>query len=374
MHIVFVIANESSVPYFNWFADEAARHDDVKFTFVALYHEEPAMLTEMPEKGFDAHWIYFNPMKRKTGMISCFFKLLSLFRKLKPDVVHSHLFDDSVPAMLAARVAGVKTRVITKQDTTFHWYYAPKWVWFDRFNNRNATHVHAVASENQKFILEKEKADPKKVHLVRNGFPYDLMTASKPKWIEDLKADNGFEGRFVIGTVARYIHWKGHHLIVDAAEQLVKDHPELLFVWAGSDGGSGYKAELQKMIDDKGLGENIKLLGWIERYQMPSLYKCMDMYLHPALREPFGFAISEALMNRVPIAATKTGSTDLITHLDDGYMLELDSVEDVVEAVRLFVTDSEKRSALAEAGHQHALDNLVFKNMWDGHMEMYGKN
>ena len=264
MHIVFVIANESSVPYFNWFAEESLKHDDVTFTFVALNHERPAMLDEMSARGIDAHWIEFSPVSRKQGMLRCLFKLYSLFRKIKPDVVQTHLFDDSVPGQLAARLAGVKVRVITKQDTTFHWYYAPKWVRFDRFNNWNATHIHAVASENERFILEKEKAPRAKVHLVRNGFPYDLMTASGDADIAELKELNGFEGRIVVGTVARYIHWKGHHLIIEAAKELVAKYPELLFVWAGSDGGSGYKDELQKMIDAAGAFGSHKN-SWLDR-------------------------------------------------------------------------------------------------------------
>ena len=104
---------------------------------------------------------------------------------------------------------------------------------------------------------------------------------------------------------------------------------------------------------------------------MPSLYKCMDLYLHPALREPFGFAISEALMNHVPIAATKTGSTDLIEHLENGYLLEMDSAEDIKQAVTSLLDDPDKLAKMAANGHQHALDHLVFENMWNGHMEMY---
>ncbi len=371
MHIVFVIANENSVPYFNWFAEESLKHKDITFSFVALYSKKPLMLEEMSNRGIAAYWIPFDPRERKSGMIRSFLKLYSLFKKIKPDVVHTHLFDDSVPALLAARLAGVKTRVITKQDTTYHWYYAPKWVRFDRFNNRNATHVHAVASENRRFILEKENAPPEKVHLVRNGFPYELMTASNPEDIAALKKEYSLDGRIVVGTVARYIHWKGHHLIIEAAKKLVMKYPELLFIWAGSDGGSGYKDELQKLIDAAGLSENIKMLGWIERPQMPSLYKCMDVYLHPAINEPFGFAISEALMNGIPIAATKTGSTDLITHLENGYLLKDDDAVDIETALRFFLKDSIRTAGIAETGHKHALENLTFNKMWDGHMEMY---
>ena len=265
-----------------------------------------------------------------------------MFQKIKPDVVHSHLFDDSLPALLAARLARVKVRVITKQDTTFHYYHAPQYVTFDRFNNWNATHIHAVADENRKFIIEKEKAPEHKVYLIRNGFPYKKMTASKEEYTHEFKTKYQLESKFVIGTVARLIEWKGHKLIINAVKQLVKPYPNLKFLWAGT-GDENYISELKKMIDESELGETIVIMDWIERYKMPSLYKCMDMYLHPAINEPFGFAISEALMNQVPIAATKTGSTDLIEHKANGYILRENSVKDIIESIEFLLCKSRKK-------------------------------
>lgn len=372
MHIVFVMAKASSVPYFNWFA-KRAKESEHTFSFISLNKTRPDMLDEMKAVGWNAYWIQYDSEKRKRGMIRSFFKMFFLFRKLSPDVVHTHLFDDSVPGLLAARIAGVKKRVITKQDTTFHWYYARKWVLFDKFNNWNATHIHAVASENKDFILQKEKANPAKVHLVRNGFPLEVITNWDHNMIDSLKKEYQLEDRIVVGTVARYIHWKGHHLIIEAAKKLVSKYPKLLFVWAGSDGGSGYRKTLEDQIEKNNLQDHIKMLGWIERKDMPSLYKCMDVYLHPALREPFGFAITEALMNEIPIVATKTGSTDLISHKENGYMLEFDDVEDIVSALEMLLSSDETRATMAKKGYEHALENLVFEKMWEGHINMYLK-
>ena len=108
MHVAHVIANNSTVPYLSWFAQRIKTYPDVKFTFIVLYHEKPHMIEEMTEYGCNTYWIKFDPNRRKSGMVFVFFKLLKLFRELKPDVVNAHLFDDSVPALLAARLAGVK--------------------------------------------------------------------------------------------------------------------------------------------------------------------------------------------------------------------------------------------------------------------------
>jgi hypothetical protein len=152
MKIVFVIANNSSVPYFKWFAERSAKNKEHQFCFVMLHSESPDMIVDAAQWGCECYWIPFNNEKRKSSMISSFFKLYQLFKKLKPDVVHSHLFDDSLPTLLAARLAMVRKRVITKQDTTFHYFYAPKWVIADKFNNWNATDLIPVSKEAEDFI------------------------------------------------------------------------------------------------------------------------------------------------------------------------------------------------------------------------------
>ena len=108
MHVVHVIANNSTVPYLNWFAERLGKYPDVKFTVIALYPEKPALIEEMKAYGCDAYWIKYDQAKRKSGMIYSFFKLYRLFKKLKPDAMNAHLFDDSLPALLAARMAGIK--------------------------------------------------------------------------------------------------------------------------------------------------------------------------------------------------------------------------------------------------------------------------
>lgn len=372
MHIIFLIANNSYVPYFNWFAEEAAKQPEVKFSFVALYHERPRMLDDMTMREADCYWIPYNPEKRKRQLPGLVVKLYRLFRKLKPDIIHSHLFDDSLVSLIAGKLAGVKVRVITKQDTGFHWNYTPQYVRFDRLNNRLATHIHTVADENTKFVIEKERAPKEKIHLIRNGFPFELMTNSSEETISGLKSKYQLHGRFVIGTVARFIEWKGHKLIIEAAEQLIRDHPDIVFIWAGY-GKKEYIDELFSKVKSKGLSNNVIYASWIEREWMPSFYRCMDMYLHPAIEEPFGFAITEAMMNAVPVAATKTGSTDLVRHKKEGFILRSGSVDDIIESVRLFYNDPGLRASIAAAGQAHAKEHLIFQRMFEEHMEMYRK-
>ena len=367
MHVVFIMANNSSVPYFSWFAEESLKYPGLKFSFIAMHRERPAMLDQMKSIGCDCYWVPYDDSKRKRGMLSAVIKLLSLFRKLKPSVVHTHLFDDSLPGLVAARMAGVKVRVVTKQDTGFHWFFKPQFVRFDRMNNNNATHLLAVSGECRDFLIEKERADKRKIVLVHHGIPVDRSTRQDDITKQRLIERFALKDKIVIGTVARLIEWKGYRYIIDAAETIVKKYPHARFLWAGE---GAQKPELEKLIREKGLTEHIIFTGWVDRKDIPSLYGIMDIYLHAASYEPFGFVIAEAMLNGVPVVSTNTGAArDAIRHKENGYLVPYSDAAALAEGVAYMMENDRKK--IGEAGMTTAMELFTFERMWQGHIDLY---
>ena len=111
--------------------------------------------------------------------------------------------------MIAAKHAGIKKRVHTKQSTTFNWFNAPKAVFLDRIINRLATDLVAVSNEAKQFLIEKEKANPKKIHMIHHGVSFENLKKASDQEVKTFKTKFNLEGKKVIGTVSRYIKWKG---------------------------------------------------------------------------------------------------------------------------------------------------------------------
>lgn len=367
MHILFVMANNSSVPYFNWFGEKSMQHPEVKFSFVCLYPTKPKMLEDMAGFNCDCYWIQFDATKRKRSYIKSTIALYRLFRKLKPDVVHSHLFDDSVPSMLASRMANVKIRAITKADTGFHYHYAPQWMIFDKFNNWNATHVVAISEECKQFVLEKEKANPEKVHLVHHGVPVKQFTNQKEAHKEYLINKYKLENKKVIGTVARLIDWKGYKTIIEAARKVVAKIPNATFLFVGT---GGQKEELEALIKKYQLESNIILAGWVDREMIPSLYGILDVYVHAAKKEPFGFVIAEAMLNGCPMVSTPTGAAkDAIKDKENGILIETNDVTGTADAILFMLTNDVKE--IKRNAVETALRMYPFTKMWENHLKIY---
>lgn len=369
-HIIFLMANNSSVPYFLWFAEKSMPNPRFKFSFVCLTNSEPMMIEQMKQYNCNCYWIPFSNNSRKVSMLKAIPKLYRLFKSLKPDIVHSHLFDDSVPTLIASRIAGIKLRFITKQDTTFHWFYAPKAVVLDKLNNLLATHIIAVSEECKKFILDKEKADPAKIHLIHHGIPIDKLSFATEEYKNELIKRYDLSQKIVIGTVARLIDWKGHEILLDVAQKIISEHPKIVFLFVGE---GELKNKLEQIIIDKNLSQNIILTGWIEREKIPSLYSIMDIYIHAARYEPFGFVIAEAMLNGTPVLSTKTGSAlDAITSKENGYLVDYDNVSQFVDGINFLLAHD--RKIIGEAGRKTAKEMYNFDKMWESHISLYEKS
>jgi len=366
MHIVFTIADSGAVPYFKWFANKAKRENKHKFSFVALHTEDTPMLKYVKDLGFDTYLIPFDTTKRKTSMLSAFFKTYQLLGQLKPDVVQTNLFDDSLPVLLAARLAGIKKRVIVKQDTTFHYFYAPKWVKADKFNNRNATDLVPVSEEAKQFIIDKEKANINKITMIHHGIPSELFTKSNKENREYLLDKYQLKDKIIIGTVSRLIEWKGYRYIIEAAKNIVEKYPRAMFVFVGE---GNQKQELIELAKKYGVLKNIIFTGWMDRKLIPSFYSILDVYAHAASFEPFGFVIPEAMMNAAPIVSTPTGSAlDVIEHKKNGFLCKYKDANSLSEGILYTIENGEE---IKQKGQEKALKMYEFNVMYNNYIKLY---
>ena len=368
MHVLHTFANNDHVPYLTWFTDRAVQEGDPTYTFLIMYPERPGIMDEMQAKGFKCEWIRYRDSHRKLDMLMALPRLWRYMRKYRPDIVHCNLFDDAVPGLIAAKLAGVKVRVITKQDTGYHYLHATHWMAVDRFNSRMATHVLAISNESKRFLIHKEGTPEHKITLVHNGIPSEQFTRQDPVVMDRLKQRFGTANKGpIIGTVARFIEWKGYKLILAAAMELVKEHPDALFLLCGS---GAEEPEIRTMIEESGLKNNVVLTGWIDRSEMASFYGLLDVYFHAAILEPFGLVYPEAMMNSVPVVSTFTGAAaDAIEDGKNGILVTERTGKALAEGVERLLR-SDHRS-IGIAGRKTALAMYSFDVMWQGTVDLY---
>ena len=368
IHVLHTFANESSVPYISWFAERAAKEGGIRYSFLLMHTERPAMLDEMAKYGFSCAWIPYDQHKRKRGLLRATPWLLYHMLKLRPDIVHCHMFDDTVAGLFAAWVARIKVRIMSRQDTGYHWNHAPRWVFMDRWNTDRATHIIAISTESRRHMVEKEGVDPKKITLVHNGIPPAFYTDQREETKVRLRERFGISDHHpVIGTVARFIGWKGYRHIVDAAVLIVREHPTARFLFCGH---GPEEQQVRNWVKEAGLEANVVFTGWVARKDMASFMGILDLYLHAADMEPFGLIYPEAMMNAVPVVSTATGAAlDAIEDGTNGILVrERNGAALAAGVERLLTLD---RKSIGEAGKRTALEMYSFDTMWNGTVGLY---
>ncbi len=369
IHVLHTFANNDGVPYITWFMERAAREGNVRYSFLLLCAQKPKMLEEIRSFGFRGKWVPFNPARRKWGMITALPRMWWQMLRWRPDIVHGHLFDDTLPAMVSARMAGIRVRIITRQDSGFHLFYAPKWVFLDRLATKLATRVIAVSGDTKRLMVQHEKASPAKIGVVHHGIDPAPYLADHAAGAASLRRRLNLGDAYpVVGTVARLIAWKGHQHIIEAARLLVKDHPRMHFIFCGT---GDQEEVLRQRVKEAGLDKHITFTGWVDRRSIPALYSMLDIYLHAADHEPFGFVLAEAMMSGTPVVTTRTGGVADVA--EDGRSVifaEERSGKALAEGVQRALDIG--LSTIGQEGKNLALRSFTFDRMWNGYMEEYG--
>lgn len=107
------------------------------------------------------------------------------------------------------------------------------------------------------------------------------------------------KNRLNMVTVGRLVYDKGYDLLLDTASNLKKKN--ILFEWVIV-GDGPLKKEIEKIIYEKKLNDNVKLLGVLEN-PYPIIKKA-DLYIQPSRHEGYGLAVEEARMLKTVVIAT----------------------------------------------------------------------
>jgi glycosyltransferase involved in cell wall biosynthesis len=147
---------------------------------------------------------------------------------------------------------------------------------------------------------------------------------------------------------------------VEAVAAVVRRHPDLpvmglLFGVAGRESPDLDKAVLARAAE-LGIGDRIRLMGFrspVEPWMMAT-----DILLVPAVREPFGRTLIEAMFLETPVVATRHGGNpEAIEDGVTGFLVEPENPEAFVAPIRRLLTEPGLREAIAGEARRRALQS-----------------
>lgn len=343
--VYFVSMVDNSLPLF-WFFRELKK-SSVNFDVVFLHPKIPALKIQLENEGIKCHFISYIS---KAGISLVFFRAFILLLGLKPDVVHTHLFEASLIGLLAARLAGVKKTVHTRHHASYHHVYFPRAVKYDRFVNLLSDTVIATSSRISDILIEKEGCKSSKVKIIHHGFDLGRYSNVGSERVLDFRRRHSIpENKIYIGVVSRYTAWKGVQYIIPAFADLLSGDPRLHLVLANAHGD--YSSEIRKLLSGLPAGTFTEI---IFEPDAPALFASFDLFIHCPIddhSEAFGQVYIEALAASVPSVFTHSGvSPEFIRHGHNALIADYQSSVSIRDSVLMILKDSVIASGLARNG------------------------
>ena len=153
-------------------------------------------------------------------------------------------------------------------------------------------------------------------------------------------------------SVGRLESVKGYVDLIDIMNIVLKKNHNIILNIAGD--GSQYEL-LKNKVNDLGLQNNIKLLGYKNSNELSKLYNESSVYVMTSFSESFGIVLLEAQSHKLPCTAfdSAAGAKELIHNDIDGYLIKNRDKEEMANKIIDLINDKDKRVELGE----NALDN-----------------
>ena len=274
-------------------------------------------------------------------------RLVDLFRREKPDVVHAHCSKAGVLARVAALLAGVP-RV----------FYSPRGYSFLMLDCSAATRAfYRLIERSVSWIGEIVAVSESEAALAREvSWGKPVHVAPDPYWPElpPPRPASG-EHEIRVGACGRLTYARNPEAFVRLAQRLTDSRSGLSCVWIG-DGELG--PAVREMVHDLNLSSRLELTGWLPPEAARRRLGELDVLVHYSRWEGLPNVVIEAMAAGVPVVASDVpGNRDAVADGETGLIAKDEAA--LLEKTLALVDDRERRARMGKAARERVVERFA---------------
>ena len=151
----------------------------------------------------------------------------------------------------------------------------------------------------------------------------------------------------VVTCVAEFTKNKNQQFLIKAWREIIRDYTQIHLVFVGEGERQTY---LKNMVLHEKI-RNIHFLGF--RNDVQQILKNSDVIALVSNREGLPKSIIEGMAYGLPAIVTNVrGSRDLISHGENGYLVGVDNVKELIESLRILIERKEIRETMGKSSLQ----------------------
>jgi len=277
-------------------------------------------------------------------------RLAALFRREKPDIVHTHSSKAGIVGRVAARIAGVRHVV----HSAHGWAFNPHqpglerslYQTLERSVGAFTDEIVLVAQANLDAAQELKILRSNRYRIIRSGIEVDRF-ARRPEDRTAVRAEFGIDpAAFLIGSVARLSSPKEPYLLVEALARIAPRHPEAALLLVGD---GEYRARTEAAIVQHGLQDKVRLAGL--RNDVARLLGACDAFALATRWEGLPRVLPQALAASLPIVSSAVdGTVEAVREGVTGYLVPPSDVDAMADRLCRLACDPAAARRMGEAG------------------------
>ena len=286
-----------------------------------------------------------------------FFRLLSLLKRLRPHILHTHLKAvrySFLPRLFAGIPVHIHTmhalaRIDTKKIK-------------DRLVNRlifryGNVKIVSVSKEVARSVKAVYGVDSE---VIYNGVEVD-------EFPNNLKRKSDF---IHILNIASFRKEKNIPLLIDAFSEAIRQERKIKLFLVGN---GPQRSLLEQQIEKKGIRDSVTLLGW--RSDIPKILADCDIFLLSSDSEGFPMVLVEAMATGKPIIATSVGGVpEIVEDGINGFLVAPGDSHAFAEAILKLSRDEKLREEMGRKGREKAEKEFNMKITALKYQKLYEKS
>ena len=297
--------------------------------------------------------------------LKAFFGLISLIRKYKPDVIHTHTAKAGVLGRLASILAGRgAVRVHTFHGHLLNGYFngfiIKLVILIEKFFAARTSVLIAIGTTVRDDLISAGIGQSEKYRVFFPGLP-------TPKSISKASAQSalGINSETLYVTfVGRLTQIKRPDRLLDVAKECKLRGMNVRFLVAG-EGELFESSKLRCQHEDL----EVTFLGW--RNDIDQIFAASDIAILTSDNEGIPLTLIQAAQAGLPIVATNVGSiADIVLNESNGYLTQTNATE-IANAIEKLVRDAQLRKLMGEAGKARADQYFSLGRMIKDHSDLY---
>ena len=293
-------------------------------------------------------------------------QLYRLFKKEKPDIVHSHTPKAGLLAMLAGRMAGVKIRIHTIAGLRFVTATGMSrkvMIAMEKLTGRMATQVWPNSQSLYDYVVDNKLVDPKKMSIIGRGSSNGIdlgrfsRAALRPEGLEKTKELIQYDpALFYIVAIGRVVKDKGIAEIASAFSRSYEKDNRLRLVLVG-----GFEDHLDPLDADTlhliKTHPGIVLAGWHDDVEY--FLALANLFIHASYREGFPNVVLQAGAMECPALVSRIpGCVDIVDHEENGLIFAVQDAEDLLEKLQQALSQPDLMRVRAQRLRKKIEDNF----------------